>query len=154
MIGSQVKIDAKEIADRALYWENYLQQYPKSSYHQDARHLLNLYSTLLFIGLDTQRVYDGYTVQSNYLEEIERLAALKNSIVTDQARLFLKFVALSPEQRPEQRAAQIILPASAHAQRLGADQLLQRQLAHFIQLRMVQPDQGKDCLSDAICLER
>ena len=47
-----------------------------------------------------------------------------------------------------------ILPASAHAQRLGADQLLQRQLAHFIQLRMVQPDQGKDCLSDAICLER
>ena len=150
VIGSQVKIDAKEIADRALYWESYLQQYPKSSYHQDARHLLNLYSTLLFIGLDTQRVYDGYTVQSNYLEEIERLAALKNSIVTDQARLFLKFVALSPEQR----AAQIILPASAHAQRLGADQLLQRQLAHFIQLRMVQPDQGKDCLSDAICLER
>lgn len=111
---------------------------------------MNLYSTLLFIGLDTQRVYDGYTVQSNYLEEIERLAALKNSIVTDQARLFLKFVQLSPEQR----AAQIILPASAHAQRLGADQLLQRQLAHFIQLRMVQPDQGKDCLSDAICLER
>ena len=29
VIGGQVKIDAKEIADRALYWESYLQQYPK-----------------------------------------------------------------------------------------------------------------------------
>ncbi len=104
----------------------------------------------MFIGLDTQRVYDGYTVQSNYLEEIKRLAELKNSIVTDQARLFLKFVALSPEQR----AAQIILPASAHAQRLGADQLLQRQLAHFIQLRMVQPVHGKHILRGGSRTER
>lgn len=150
VIDHQVKIDAKEIADRALYWESYLRQYPQSSYHQDARHLLNLYSTLLFIGPNTQAVYDGYTVQSSYLEEIERLAELKNSVVTDHARLFLKFIELSPEQR----TAQIILPASTHPQRLGAEQLLQTQLAHFIQLRMVQSDQGKDCLNDAICLNR
>lgn len=150
VLGHQVKIDAKEITDRALYWESYLQQYPKSSYRQDARHLLHLYSTLLFIGLDDQAVYDGNNVQSNYLDEIERLSELKNSVLTDQARLFLKFIKMSPEQR----TAQIVLPASAHAQHLSADQLLQAQLAHFIQLRVVQLDQGKDCLSDAICLER
>ena len=148
VVGKQVKIDAKDIVDRALYWENYLQQYPQSSYHQDARQLLNLYSTLLFIGLDNQAVYDGDHVQSNYLEEIERLAEFKSSNLTKQARLFLDFIQMSPEQRTTQ------IPLSQSARRAHADALLQKQLAQFLKLKVILPHQGKDCLSDAICLAR
>lgn len=149
VVDHQIKVDAKQIADRALYWEDYLKQYPQSSYRQDAHYLFNLYRSLLFIGLPTQFVYDGEMVQGGYLEEIQRLAGLAPSSLTQQARRFLTFIELRSEQRTSDMRAM-----TSTVKSLPPDQQLQQQLARYLDLAIIQPDQSKDCLSDSICLAR
>ncbi len=47
----RLAIEPQEIATRAIFWEDYLKQYPESPYKKDAQQLLYQYSQLLFTGM-------------------------------------------------------------------------------------------------------
>ncbi|MGA8884398.1 MAG: hypothetical protein WB445_12475 [Acinetobacter sp.] len=135
-------IDAPEIARRALFWEDYIQKYPKSSYIQDARQLLHQYKIFLFKGLKDTPVSSSYAgrldVQAGAAEEMQRIAKLKDSTLALQAGRFLHFLEMSPEQR---------LQAAGGQSGLSPWQ----QLELHLNLRSPAPRYKKDCFSDAVC---
>ena len=146
-------IEPHEIATRTLFWEEYINQYPKSSYRKDAEYLLNMYSVFLFIGTKNSPVSDHYldqdTVQSNSLDEIEKLAQIKNSALAAQAVKFMHFLQLSEEQRLKQIPVQL----SAQEQSSQSKNLLsQKQLAQYLGLKNANLSKIRDCFSDAVCL--
>lgn len=136
-------IEPFEIARRALFWEDYIQKYPQSSYLKDAQHLLYQYKIFLFKGLKNSPVSSHYSdstdVDVSTIEELTKIAKLQNSRLATQAALFLKFLAFTPEQR---------LQATGGKASLSAWQ----QLEIYLNLRNPSPNYKKDCFSDGICL--
>jgi hypothetical protein len=135
-------IDAPETARRALFWEDYIQKYPKSSYLQDAQQLLYQYKVFLFKGLKDTPVSGSYAgrldVQAGTAEEMQKIAKLKDSALALQAGRFLDFLEMSPEQR---------LQAAGGQSGLSTWQ----QLELHLNLRNPAPRYKKDCFSDAVC---
>lgn len=134
--------DANEISERALFWENYIKQFPQSIYIQQAKYLYLTYSQLLFKGTIQDPVSDTYlgesSIQSDHLLAIEKLAKLDHSQLSEQARHFLKFIQLPPNVKRNQT---------------GSSQL-SSQLSHYLNLKIITFNQYFDCFSDAICLQR
>lgn len=134
-------IEPFEVARRALYWEDYIQQYPQSSYLSDAKLLLAQYRYFLFIGAPKSPVSEGYhdqySVQVSSWEEIEKLSQRHDSELSKLAKKFIQFYHMSEEQRRQKIPA----PASATAE---------QQLIHYLDL--TRQNSSKDCFSDAICL--
>ena len=149
---SRLSIEPHEIVNRALFWEEYLKQYPNSSYRKDARYLLQRYSVFLFLGLSDSPVsesyIDRYAIQNSAMEEIEKLAKLKNSTLAAQADKFLQFLQLSEAQRLQQIPVQTAKKIASSSTESG---LAQQQLAQYLGLSSLQPSPTRDCFSDAIC---
>ena len=149
---SRLSIEPHEIINRALFWEEYLKQYPNSSYRKDARYLLQRYSVFLFLGLDDSPVsesyIDRYAIQNSAMEEIEKLAKLKNSTLAAQANKFLQFLQLSEAQRLQHIPVQTAKKIASSSTKSG---LAQQQLAQYLGLSSLQPSPTRDCFSDAIC---
>lgn len=136
-----LNISANEVARRALYWQDYLTNYPKSSYHQDALYLLHYYSLLLFEGGQKSPIsiqFDGADdIQADMLEVIKQLAQQEHGHLSQQAQAFLRFIDLRPEQRLR------IESTKQHAQ----PQVL-AQLEHYLGLQRL-PE--RNCFLDAVC---
>lgn len=139
-------IAPQEISLRAQYWENYLKAYPESRYRSDAQYLLQLYSSLLFIGLEDSPVSIHFEnqadIQVTSLVEIERLSKNKNSRLADQARMFLKFLAMNNQQRNNHLATESTTNTTSS-----------EQLKKYLNLKTFDfsKPQPRDCFSDAIC---
>ena len=56
----RLQLEAANIAARALFWEDYLQTYPKSSYQRDAEYLLKQYTYFLFRGSEQSPISEDY----------------------------------------------------------------------------------------------
>ena len=152
-VGNSLMIEPHEIVARALFWEDYLNQYPKSSYRKDAKYLLQMYSLFLFKGMSNSAVSDNYlnkdAIQSSSLEQIEKLAEVENSALATQARKFMQFLQLSEQQRLQQIPVQL----SAQEPSSRADNLIaQKQLEQYLDLKNPSPSKIRDCFSDAVCL--
>ncbi|WP_171458298.1 hypothetical protein [Acinetobacter sp. ANC 4910] len=146
-------IDPQEIVIRALFWENYLQQYPRSSYRHDAEYLLQMYTHFLFKGMNNAPVSESYNdqnaINSSSLFEIEKLAKLKHSHLAWQAQRFLQFLELSEQQRN----AQIPVQLSPQQKQSGQSNLQTlKQLDQFLDLPELNTRSLRDCFRDAICL--
>ena len=146
-------IEPHEIVTRALFWEEYLNQYPKSSYRKDAEYLLQMYSLFLFKGMHDSPVsdtyLDKYAVQSSSMDEIEKLAQVKNSHLAVQASKFLQFLQLSEQQRLQEIPVQLSLKEQ---QSMPEKQLTLRQLDEYLGLQNLSLSNPRDCFSDAVCL--
>jgi hypothetical protein len=146
-------IEPHEIVTRALFWEEYLNQYPKSSYRKDAEYLLQMYILFLFKGMHDSPVsdtyLDKYAVQSSSMEEIEKLAPVKNSHLAVQASKFLQFLQLSEQQRLQEIPVQLSLKEQ---QSMPEKQLTLRQLDEYLGLQNLSLSNPRDCFSDAVCL--
>lgn len=149
-----INILPQEMVRRALFWENYNKKYPKSSFKEDAKSLSNFYTSLLFFGSPKSQVSDLYNgeldIQISHFMEIEALAKQKNSLLANQARLFLNFIDLTPDQR----IATIHLPAKLYySVANNPHQLAMTQLSQYLQVKNFDFAQSKrkDCLSDAVC---
>ena len=146
-----ITITPDEIVRRALFWENYINKYPDSEYHKDARYLSQVYSTILFIGLPRAPVSTNFEgsldIQIIALNEIEKLATQKNSRLADQARQFLKFIELGEEQRSKLMKIQ---PSSSA---MNKNELAKFQLMNYLNLKSFDPNRmpKRDCFSDAVC---
>lgn len=134
-------IEPFEITRRALFWEDYIQRYPRSSYLQDAKNILAHYQTLLFIGTQTTPVSDNYTdrhsVAISTWEEIEKLSRLEKSALAQQAKKFLNFYNMTEAQRENVLGLQ-------------KGQKPEQQLTIYLGIPKI--SSKKDCFTDAVCL--
>lgn len=144
-----VLITPDEISRRAQFWESYLKKFPQSSYKHDAQYLLDVYSSLLFIGLENSPVSiyfeANFDIQAATLSEIEHLAEQKNSRLADQARLFLRFIEMDGSQRLKILGiTQNEYSTQPHAR---------DQLQHYLHLKVFDFSKpaARDCFRDAIC---
>ena len=152
-----LNISWDEIAQRAQFWEDYIQQYPDSSYHEDAKLLLALYSAFLFKGANNTPISDTYTgelsVRPDALTVIRQVSKQRNSELAQQAKRFLEFVEMSPAQRNQTITVQLTTPERLSGQR---NILTLRQLEKYLQLRDPYAgskyNQYRDCLTDAVCI--
>ncbi|WP_205666415.1 hypothetical protein [Acinetobacter sp. ANC 4169] len=146
-------VEPHEIASRALFWEDYLDQYPKSSYRKDAEYLLQMYTLFLFKGTQDSPVSDSYidkyAIQSSSLDEIEKLAEVKNSHLATQATKFLHFLQLSEQQRLKEIPVQL---SPEEQQSQTENQLAVKQLDQYLGLANLSLSNPRDCFSDAVCL--
>ena len=137
-------IEPFEIVRRALFWEDYIHTYPKSSYLKDAKHLLYQYKIFLFKGLKNTPVSSNYSdpmdVPVSTLEELKKASKFKRSELALQSSRFLQFLEMSPEQRRKYAAGQTGLSPW-------------QQMELYINLRNPAPNYQKDCFSDSVCLE-
>lgn len=143
-------IAPQDISQRAQFWENYLKTYPDSRFNKDAQYLLQLYSSLLFVGLEDSPVSAHFESQSDIqvatLAEIELLAKKKNSRLADQARMFLKFVEM--ETSPQQINTELIAVSTSTTNTNRTTELKQYLNLKDFDFSKVQP---RDCFRDAIC---
>ncbi len=91
-----IAISWQQLVERALFWENYIQQYPNSRFVEDAKYLLQEYEYLSFIGSDNSNAF-GFS-EGRYMVETEEvkpaltwLAKQPNSQVAKKAQLFLDY---------------------------------------------------------------
>nr|WP_228259948.1 hypothetical protein [Acinetobacter sp. ANC 4779] len=152
-VENTLMIEPHEIVTRALFWEEYLNQYPKSSYRKDAEYLLQIYTLFLFKGMNDSPVsdtyLDKYAIQSSSMDEIEKLAQVKNSYLALQATKFLQFLQLSKPQRLKEIPLQLSLKEQ---QSLSENQLTLKQLDQYLALQNLSLSKTRDCFSDAVCL--
>ncbi|WP_228200165.1 hypothetical protein [Acinetobacter tianfuensis] len=141
LLDGALTIEPFEIARRALFWEDYIQRYPRSSYLQDAKNLSAHYQRLLFIGSKASPVSDSYTdkysVSVSSWEEIAKLAQSDNSALSKQAQKFLNFYLMTNAERSKTLGAQ---------QNQSPEQILTAYLG------IPKITNNKDCFSDAICI--
>lgn len=146
---NMVLITPDEVSRRAQFWENYLKKFPKSNYKYDAQYLLDVYSSLLFIGLENSPVSIYFEanvdIQAATLSEIEHLAEQKNSRLADQARLFLRFI----EMDDSQRLKTLGITQNEYSSQPDA----RDQLQHYLHLKVFDFSKpaARDCFRDAIC---
>ena len=144
LIEQRLQIDAAEIAARALFWEEYLKQYPNSSFQRDAKYLLKQYSYFLFRGSKQSPVSedyrDRYAVDTSHLETIIALSRGQKSTLSAQAQQFLEFLDMNPEQRQQALAAD-------YASRSATEQIL-----HYANINPPSQKYEKDCFQDSICI--
>ena len=135
VLQNTLTLDPQNIATRALFWEDYLQQYPESLYKQDAQQLLYQYSRFLFVGTADSPVSGDYSdrlsLQASSLEEIEKLAKLNKSQLANQARQLLNLL--------DQNSA-------------TGNRSTEQQILNAIGVHNSSPSYKKDCFSDAVCL--
>ncbi len=144
-VEGHLNITANELARRALFWQTYLDNYPKAAYSQDARYLSHYYSQLLFEGGKNSPISEQFAgqddIQPDMLEEINQLAEQENGTLSQQAQSFLKFIELSPEQRPQ-------IPSSRPMAIGHSQSKVINQLEDYIGLQRLP---SRNCFIDAIC---
>ena len=147
---NKILITPEEISSRAQMWENYIKNHPHSSFKNDAHYLLQLYTSLLFVGLKDSPVSSHFDslddIQISNLNEIERLSHNKNSRLADQARLFLAYIGMTPRQRQAALSEQ----SNAAISHDPTEQI--KQYLNLKSFNFSQP-QKRDCFSDAICYD-
>ncbi|MGM8885018.1 hypothetical protein ACS8FD_03655 [Psychrobacter sp. 1U2] len=99
-----VAISYEQLLERAAFWENYIQQYPDSYFIQDAINLFTLYRYVLFLGSDnSQWTNDDISefMSPEYEQAINNLAKRSNSLLAQDARTLLDFMAMSAAERDQ-----------------------------------------------------
>ena len=156
----QLSISPSEIVHRALFWEAYLQNFPQSPWHRDAKYLYQTYTTLLFKGLDDQPVSVDYEnkldIQPQTLIAVEQLAE-QQGLLAKKAQRFLKII----DTKPKQNHANYIQARSVSMRQAEQQVNLQdplivnnsEQLDQILELHTVNLKtlKKRDCFSDALC---
>lgn len=148
-----ITVSWKELIARALFWEKYIQQYPKSHFISDARRLYDEYSYFVFLGLDNTPVSDEYApnswIDEDALKQIKALAQRQESALAAKAHKFLIFIATPIELRNAQFKMNM---RDENGQLKQQNQLTQEQLKQLLALKSPWSDEPyRDCHTDAIC---
>lgn len=151
--GDDLAISPQEIAKRALFWQKYQLDFPQSNYRAEANHLTQYYTALLFKGSANRPVSDGYNGTKNIdptvLTEIQQLAKLEPTKLSNQAKKFLVFIDLTTAQRQQWQPTQLRLDPSRTA---STEALAQQQLDLYLGLKPIDLEQPatKAALHDAL----
>lgn len=104
MYDSAITIGWNALIDRALFWEKFIQQHPKSFYIRQAQSLYEDYQFYLFFGSSNTPMSDLYSSQHGYINEaalahLKQLPNQKSSQLATKAQQFLAFLDIPLEDR-------------------------------------------------------
>jgi hypothetical protein len=137
-----LKVEPLVVAERALFWENYLNQYPQSRYKNDAQYLYQAYSQLLFTGTQQNKVSDNYSgsqsIDPQSLAAIEYVSQQANSQIANQATKFLSFIQRTTHTTEHNLEQEHQMALSDLENELG--------------LMPVNFKRSKNCFADAVCI--
>lgn len=103
-----IAISGQALAERALFWENYIKQYPQSRYIKDAELLLNEYQYLIFIGSENSPSFSfskhHFTIQPETQQALDWLSRQPDTPLVLSAQFYAEALAepattLSDEQQ-------------------------------------------------------
>lgn len=134
---ASISIPWRELVERGLFWEKYIQQYPNSPFIQDAQYLYSEYEYLSFMGSDNSNTF-GFSEGHYTVEETEIKPALT-------------WLAKQPNSRMAKKAQQFLSYTSKHYPSLKYDDYAgqYKPLVRFLQLTA--PDFKRDCHHHVLC---
>ncbi len=136
-------ISPQEMMTRALFWQEYLHLYPNSYFKTDAQFLMQQYRYYLFFGTAKSPVSETYldrlAMPVDTLETIEQLAKMPTSTLSNQAKQYLQFLEMTPQQK-----AAIL---TDHEQ-----SSLEQKLVSYTNSYAPKHPQNKNCFRDAVCI--
>lgn len=145
----------KELTERALFWEKFIQKYPKSHFISDAKLLFNEYRYFIFFGLDNTPVSDEYAPNTWFdkdaLQQIRFLSTQNQSSLAKPAQQFLKFIATPVEERNK--------PFKIDLTDKNGDEKSNYQVTHEQLEQLLKFDSPwntevyRDCHMDAVCID-
>ena len=152
---ASLTISWQELVERALFWERYVQKYPKGYFTPDAKKLFEDYSNFIFFGLDNTPVSENYTTDSwideDALQQIKFLAKNHNTQLNKKAQKFLSFIKTPTEQRQEKFKLQPIELFDEYGHKKHPQQIAHEQLRLALNIKPRDWNTSRDCYTDAIC---
>ncbi|MEN8349435.1 hypothetical protein ABFP31_11190 [Acinetobacter nosocomialis] len=148
-------ISWKELTERALFWEKFIQKYPKSYFINDAKLLFNEYRYFIFFGLDNTPVSDEFApntwIDKDALQQIRFLSTQNQSSLAKPAQQFLKFIATPVDERNTQFKTDLI---DENGQKKSTYQIVHEQLEQLLELESPWNTKSyRDCHMDAVCID-
>ena len=148
-------ISWKELTERALFWEKFIQKYPKSHFINDAKLLFNEYRYFIFFGLDNTPVSDEYAPNTWFdkdaLQQIQFLSTQSQSSLAKPAQLFLKFIVTPVEERNKQFKIDL---TDKNGDKKSNYQMTHEQLEQLLKLDSPwNTEVYHDCHMDAVCID-
>ncbi|WP_017387751.1 hypothetical protein [Acinetobacter calcoaceticus] len=145
----------KELTERALFWEKFIQKYPKSHFISDAKLLFNEYRYFIFFGLDNTPVSDEYAPNTWFdkdaLEQIRFLSTQNQSSLAKPAQQFLKFIATPVEERNKQFKIDL---TEKNGDKKSNYQITHEQLEQLLKFDSPwNTEVYRDCHIDAVCID-
>lgn len=145
----------KELTERALFWEKFIQKYPKSHFIGDAKLLFNEYRYFIFFGLDNTPVSDEYApntwIDKDALEQIRFLSTQSQSSLAKPAQQFLKFIATPVEERNKQFKIDL---TEKNGDKKSNYQITHEQLEQLLKFDSPwNTEVYRDCHIDAVCID-
>lgn len=145
----------KELTERALFWEKFIQKYPKSHFIGDAKLLFNEYRYFIFFGLDNTPVSDEYApntwIDKDALEQIQFLSTQNQSSLAKPAQQFLKFIATPVEERNKQFKIDL---TEKNGDKKSNYQITHEQLEQLLKFDSPwNTEVYRDCHIDAVCID-
>lgn len=145
----------KELTERALFWEKFIQKYPKSHFIGDAKLLFNEYRYFIFFGLDNTPVSDVYAPNTWFdkdaLEQIQFLSTQNQSSLAKPAQQFLKFIATPVEERNKQFKIDL---TEKNGDKKSNYQITHEQLEQLLKFDSPwSTEVYRDCHMDAVCID-
>lgn len=154
---SALSIEWSQLAERALYWEKYIQQYPDSYFIKDANTLFDEYSYYLFLGTDNTPISDDLAphkwINEDALKTIRQLSKIENSVLAEKANKFLTFIKTPIAKRNRQFD---INPIDQDGDKKEQRTISFEQLQQHLDLKTPWRENQTvvDCHTDAVCLTR
>lgn len=145
----------KELTERALFWEKFIQKYPKSHFIGDAKLLFNEYRYFIFFGLDNTPVSDEYAPNTWFdkdaLQQIRFLSTQNQSSLAKPAQQFLKFIATPVEERNKQFKIDL---TEKSGDKKSNYQITHEQLEQLLKFDSPwNTEVYRDCHIDAVCID-
>jgi len=145
----------KELTERALFWEKFIQKYPKSHFISDAKLLFNEYRYFIFFGLDNTPVSDEYAPNTWFdkdaLQQIHFLSTQSQSSLAKPAQQFLKFIATPVEERNKQFKIDL---TEKNGDKKSNYQITHEQLEQLLKFDSPwNTEVYRDCHIDAVCID-
>ena len=151
-----IAISWAEMVDRALFWENYLQKYPKSHFKADAKKLFEEYQYFIFFGSDNTPVSDEFApdtwIDENALGHIKALAKRQDTALAEPAKKFLTFIKTPVNERMKKYPVE---PKDRDGYEKSSYTIAREQLRKVLNLSDPwdsSSDSYRDCHADGICV--
>jgi len=145
----------EELVERTVFWEDFINRYPESQFHNDAKILFNTYRYLLFFGSENTQWTDE--AQRNFYEPTHeklmvQLAQRTNSELAKNVQDFLIFM----DQSDTERLKQYPVPdKDKNGREINESNVTQYQLHKALDLSSPWTStQDRNCLTGIICMDK
>ena len=149
-----VAVSFKEVVERAVFWEKYVNTYPNSYFIKDAKNLFEMYRYVLFYGSNNTQWTDDSIhefINPKYKQAIQQLAKRSNSILAQDAQNFLDFMALSDSKRKKKYP---VPSKDDNGNKIDDWEMPHYQLTEALQKPLPwKMDGNRDCLTGVICVD-